>query len=210
MPSCVARIAFTLATVSALSAATLPAQTGVLVGAILDQTNRSGLQGVVVRIVGTDLLAVSDFNGKFTLRGVPAGARRLEAQHDDYISYRLAPLRISATDTNRVTFAMAFQRSTVTEVSWTMNAEGYRGRNGQRFDVRCPPGGSPASTWGTDVYTDDSSVCTAAAHAGRITFEAGGVVSFEIAPGMSSYTASSRNGFATSAFGEWQGSFIIR
>jgi hypothetical protein len=61
--------------------------------------------------------------------------------------------------------------------------------------------------WGTDVYTDDSPVCPAAVHAGVITPQRGGVVTFAIGAGQSSYKASTRHGVASKPFGEWQGSF---
>ncbi|MGZ8474813.1 MAG: LCCL domain-containing protein [Candidatus Limnocylindria bacterium] len=81
--------------------------------------------------------------------------------------------------------------------------------NGQEVDYVCPPGGTPGSSWGTDVYTDDSSVCTAAVHAGAITVEEGGIVTIEIRPGQDAYEASERNGIASRAWGLWGGSFVV-
>jgi hypothetical protein len=63
--------------------------------------------------------------------------------------------------------------------------------------------------WGTDVYTDDSSVCTAAVHAGLITLAGGGTVTAEIRPGQSSYKGSTRNGITSSPYASWLGSFIF-
>ena len=64
------------------------------------------------------------------------------------------------------------------------------------------------SVWGSDVYTDDSSVCGAAMHAGAIG-KAGGLVMIEILPGRESYEASARNGVTSSPYGPWAGSFSI-
>jgi hypothetical protein len=61
--------------------------------------------------------------------------------------------------------------------------------------------------WGTDVYSDDSSVCTAAVHAGRITFDQGGVVSVRLRGSESSFTGTTRNGVTTFPYGAWSGSF---
>ena len=63
--------------------------------------------------------------------------------------------------------------------------------------------------WGTDVYTDDSSICTAAVSAGLITFQAGGSVTIEIRQGQSSYAGSTRNGVTSKGYGSWNGSFVF-
>ena len=79
-----------------------------------------------------------------------------------------------------------------------------------RFAVRCPPeheiGGS---VWGTDVYTDDTSVCQAAVHAGRITESAGGDVAIAVRPGMPSYRGTTRNGVTSTPYGPWRCSFEL-
>ena len=59
----------------------------------------------------------------------------------------------------------------------------------------------PGGPWGTDLYRHDSTVCTAAVHAGRITREAGGPVTVEIVPVATIYSGSSRNGVTTSSSG---------
>ena len=59
----------------------------------------------------------------------------------------------------------------------------FRGQNGAHYVYTCPFYGVAGSIWGTDVYTDDSSVCTAAVHAGLITLAGGGTVTIEIRPG---------------------------
>lgn len=58
-------------------AAERPDATGTLRGVILERGTRRRLAGVVVGVVGTDLEATTDSEGRFTLPGVPAGARRL-------------------------------------------------------------------------------------------------------------------------------------
>lgn len=94
--------------------------------------------------------------------------------------------------------------------SWAAQADSLRGRNGQRFTFSCPAGG-PASgrVWGTNLYTDDSSVCTAAVHAGVITIASGGTVTIEIRPASTSYRGSVRNGIASKSYGSYAGSFAI-
>lgn len=89
-------------------------------------------------------------------------------------------------------------------------ADIYRGRNGERFSYTVAPGLSPSGRiWGTDVYTDDSSVCSAAVHAGLITVEKGGTVIIEIRPGAPSYKGSIRNGIESKDWGQTPGSFVF-
>ena len=64
--------------------------------------------------------------------------------------------------------------ATATPVDWGTNATGVRGSNGERFSFACPAGGAAGRIWGTDIYTDDSSICTAAVHAGVITLAGAG------------------------------------
>ena len=92
---------------------------------------------------------------------------------------------------------------------WSTSAVSLRGRNGERFTVDCPKYGALSSVWGTDVYTDDSSICSAAVHAGVISLAGGGEVTFEIRPGQASYTGSVRNRVTSSSWGAYQGSFAI-
>lgn len=93
---------------------------------------------------------------------------------------------------------------------WTTQANDLRGRTGQNFDFVCPAGGTISNRlWGTDLYTDDSSICTAAVHAGLITAASGGTVTIEIIPGQSSYAGRTRNGVTSKNFGSWTGSFVF-
>jgi len=96
----------------------------------------------------------------------------------------------------------------VTE-AWAATAATYRGNTGEHYDYDCPAGGEPHIVWGTDIYTDDSSVCTAAVHLGEITLEDGGSVTIEIADGQDSYDGSERNGVTTSDYAAWPGSFVF-
>jgi hypothetical protein len=73
----------------------------------------------------------------------------------------------------------------------------------------CPPGGKAYTVWGTDIYTHDSSVCTAAVHAGLIEFEDGGEVVIVIRPGESSYLGTTANGVTTESYGSWGVSFVF-
>jgi hypothetical protein len=95
------------------------------------------------------------------------------------------------------------------DVSWDLNAAQYRGQDGKRIAFLCPPDGEIGSVWGTDTYTDDSSVCSAAVHAGLINPVEGGRIVVEIAPGEDSYEGSEANGVTSQDYGSWDGSFVF-
>lgn len=80
----------------------------------------------------------------------------------------------------------------------------------RRFAVRCPAEHEVGGTvWGTDVYTDDSSVCQAAVHAGVIATGVGGDVVVEVRPGRREYRGSVRSGVTSNDYGEWRCSFVV-
>ena len=62
---------------------------------------------------------------------------------------------------------------------------------------------------GDGTYTDDSSVCTAAVHAGLISLARGGSVTVQIRAGLSSYVGSTRNGVTSKSYGGWPGAYVF-
>lgn len=92
---------------------------------------------------------------------------------------------------------------------WNATAAAYRGQNGARYEYTCPKYGAKYGIWGTDVYTDDTSVCTAAVHTGQITLAGGGTVTIEIRPGEASYTGTTRNRVTSNSYPAWSGSFVV-
>ncbi len=90
---------------------------------------------------------------------------------------------------------------------WSTNAVQWAGSIGSRYTLELPRNGSPGPVWGTSVYTNDSSIGSAAVHAGLITFPAGGKVTIEILGGMPSYEGTSLNGVVSESYGAWDGSY---
>jgi hypothetical protein len=82
----------------------------------------------------------------------------------------------------------------------------FRNRVGDvlSFEVQ---GNTLGPVYGTDVYTDDSSVATAAVHAGVLKDGERGLVLVKILPGQNSYRTSTHNGVTSREWGDWQGSF---
>ncbi|MBW1809492.1 MAG: hypothetical protein JRJ87_14950 [Deltaproteobacteria bacterium] len=70
--------------------------------------------------------------------------------------------------------------------------------------------GNPAgSVWGTEVYTSDSHLATAAVHSGILEPGQKGIVKVRILRGQKSYQASTAHGVTSRAWGAWNVSFTI-
>ncbi len=114
-----------------------------------------------------------------------------------------------ATATDLINTAQQAASGAPVQTGWDQNASGFRGRNGLVVTYQCGAGGSLGAVWGTDVYTDDSSVCSAAVHMGLITQSRGGTVTIQIAPGREGYNGTRRNGVDSSNYSSWGGSFVF-
>jgi hypothetical protein len=98
----------------------------------------------------------------------------------------------------------------VIQGNWGTQANEYSKNTGSRYTYNFPPGGALSNRiWGTDVYTYDCSIATAAVHAGLITTKKGGTVTIEIRPGQSSYKGTTRNGVTSRDWGAFDGSFVF-
>jgi hypothetical protein len=108
-----------------------------------------------------------------------------------------------------VAIAPAAAQQSRLRIEWNDFAPQYRRQIDRRVTVICPPSGAPSTVYGTGVYSDNSSVCGAATHAGAIDTTNGGVVTIVIAPGMSSYQGSTQNRVTSLGLGMFAGSFRI-
>lgn len=95
----------------------------------------------------------------------------------------------------------------VSVIGWRDNLRALAGfQYGPAYSFRCPPLADlsqAGQVWGTDLYTADSAMCTAAVHAGKASFAAGGTFTVTASPGAPSFTGSTRNGVATGNFGSF-------
>jgi hypothetical protein len=91
-------------------------------------------------------------------------------------------------------------------ILWDMNANHMK--LGQQITYRCLPG-SPNQLYGTDVYSGDSSICTAAVHAGQTTTAGGTDFIVEASAGQASYLGSTRNGVTSDNWGSYEKSFRV-
>lgn len=80
------------------------------------------------------------------------------------------------------------------------NLRRYRGQRGPLyFEIT---GGNTGSLWGTDEYTDDSTLALAAVHAGVLKAGQTGLVKVTLVPGRAEYSGSTRNGVASISYFE--------
>jgi len=80
---------------------------------------------------------------------------------------------------------------------------------GSEFQVMCPANcANEGSTYGSDLYTLDSSICRTGIHAGAIS-DGGGAVEVRIEPGRPAYRGSARNGIRSSDYGEYPKSYVV-
>ena len=114
-----------------------------------------------------------------------------------------------SADQNTSTYQTKGQSTPDLQVTWLLTARDLNAVTGDIITLQIPAQGSASSVWGTGIYTDDSSIGTAAVHAGLISFASGGKVTIKIVEGMSSYEGSQSNGVATSGYGAWGGSFVF-
>lgn len=112
---------------------------------------------------------------------------------------------IATTDRNALPTALEVPG----QINCQMRGQELPGEPGTETTVYCPAGCGRATAWGTDLYADDSSLCTAAIHAGVIAADRGGLVRVTIEAGGRDFAASSRNGVTTSRWRSWPRAFRV-
>jgi hypothetical protein len=101
--------------------------------------------------------------------------------------------------------------STMSMIGWDKKLSDLAPEMGEKLTVTCPAGGTlDARVLGSEVYAEDSSVCAAAVHAGKITPESGGKVTLEVISGQARYVGSTRNGVESVPTSAGDKSFVFR
>lgn len=106
--------------------------------------------------------------------------------------------------------SLSWQEELPGQIPCEMRGQELSGDAGTRHTVYCPAGCGSASIWGTDLYADDSSICTAAIHAGVIQSGEGGLVSVIIGGEAKDFAGSSRFGITSARWRAWPRSFTVR
>ena len=95
--------------------------------------------------------------------------------------------------------ANAQSRSRIPELGWSSRVSSLgldKPKNiGKTYEFYCQPADEDlihAPLWGTNLYTANSGICSAAVHAGMISTE-GGIITIELLEGQEFYTGSNKN-----------------
>ena len=88
------------------------------------------------------------------------------------------------------------------------NLTSYRGNNDQVLGV-IVTGSNSGSLWGTEIYTDDSTLSKAVVHMGLAKVNQTVLVKIQILPGQTSYTGSTQYGITSNDYGSYAGSYKI-
>jgi len=92
----------------------------------------------------------------------------------------------------------------------TINMVSYKGVFNTTYVITITGvGNTTGELWGTDIYTDDSSISRAAVHAGVIQNGETKTLYIKMFPGLQSYTGTTRNTVVSATFGAWTGSYIF-
>jgi len=92
-------------------------------------------------------------------------------------------------------------------LDWFNRITLFRPQLGTTFTFLCAANGTLGTIYGTSFYTDDSTVCTAALHAGKISTPRGGQISVLMSQGRASYAGSKKRGVTSFSYGSWSGSY---
>ncbi len=76
------------------------------------------------------------------------------------------------------------------------------------FNCACPADGANSGVWGSDPYTADSDICTAARHAGYIDSAGGDLVVLRL-QGLETYVGTELNGITSSNWGSYGSSITF-
>jgi hypothetical protein len=80
---------------------------------------------------------------------------------------------------------------------------------GNSYTVFLVGAASGATIWGSGIYTSDSSLATAAVHAGLLPDGGAGAVTVRILPGQASYAGTTSNGVRSTAYGAYGLSYSL-
>lgn len=98
------------------------AQTGKLVGTLVDSETGEGMIGANVVLDGTTIGAATDLDGKFSIDNVPVGVYDLVVSSIGYSKATITGIEIKAGETSKIDYAMSPESVTTDEVIVTAEA----------------------------------------------------------------------------------------
>ena len=104
----------------------------------------------------------------------------------------------------------AFAQQMLIVADESISAKGFRPQVGKVVTFVCPWDLKlNAEIWGTDIYLDESPICTAAAHAGLLTPGASGQVTILMGREAESFQGTQRNGVTSLSYGSWSSTYTF-
>lgn len=101
-----------------------------------------------------------------------------------------------------------FMGVSISKPNRTSSLASYRDLVGQSI-ILPVVGVASGDVWGSDIYTDDSTVGAAAVHAGLVSVGDLAFVKVTLLPGRARYEGTARNGVTSQAYEQWDGSFRL-
>lgn len=90
------------------------------------------------------------------------------------------------------------------------SASNFARETGRRVTVICPAISEPSTEiWGTDIYADDSAICTAAIHASVLPMDQAGVVTIVMVGSADRFRGSPRNGVTSQDYANGDSAYIF-
>eukprot|EP01107_Rhizomastix_libera_P002507 TRINITY_DN1436_c1_g1_i4.p1 TRINITY_DN1436_c1_g1~~TRINITY_DN1436_c1_g1_i4.p1 ORF type:complete len:1935 (+),score=580.20 TRINITY_DN1436_c1_g1_i4:845-5806(+) len=87
------------------------------------------------------------------------------------------------------------------------NMEAFRGQNGKVYTFDVTGTSDISKLWGSDIYTDDSTISDAAVHFGIVKPGETKRVNVVIEPALARYQSTTRNGLTSQSYESWKGSY---
>ncbi len=97
----------------------------------------------------------------------------------------------------------------VVTLNWSQTALEFKASVDVSRSFECPSDGTESTIFGSVIYAANSSICTAAVHAGKIDMDKGGEVTIRFRPGQKHYESLKRNDITSLMFGTEELSFVF-
>lgn len=100
------------------------AQTGIIRGQVTDQSTGETLIGATMLVVGTDpmIATITDYDGNFSLEGVPAGTQSIQCTYIAYEKQIVSDIQVTEDKVSVINIAMAPESQDLGEVNITAEA----------------------------------------------------------------------------------------
>jgi len=132
---------------------------------------------------------------------------QLQKLQDSYTKPGTLDAAVAVRDRIRQLKAALLERTVDTQPD-PGNMARFRGHKESVYHFRVT-GSVDGPVWGTAIYTDDSSLSTAAVHSGLVRPGQTAIVKVTLLPGQAAYTGSENNGVRSHSYSDWGASYRL-